>query len=166
MKVLIDTNRLISAALKDREPEKVILFIAKHFDFEWIVSPEILEEYKTVLSRDKFGLPESLLNKWNNILEKMTISIEADTSVDFPRYQKDAKFLACALSANAEVFITGDNDFGQAQKLVNTIIISVSLFKKMYATFILKNSPLLHGSIKLSLFRIWKIRLFFNHFAN
>ena len=49
MKVLIDTNVVISAALKDKDPEMVILFIARHSDFEWIVSQEILEEYKAVL---------------------------------------------------------------------------------------------------------------------
>lgn len=130
MKVLIDTNILISAALKDRDPETVILFVARHPDFKWIVSPEIIEEYKTVLGRDKFSLPKKLLSKWNDILEKVTISTEVDATINFPRDQKDAKFLACALSTNAEFFITGDKDFDQAQKIVNTTIISVSLFKK------------------------------------
>ncbi len=130
MKVLIDTNILVSAALKDREPEKVILFIAKHPDFEWIVSPEILEEYNTVLSRAKFGLSKPLLGKWTDILEEVTISVDVDASINFPRDQKDAKFLACALSANAEFFITGDKDFEEAHKIVNTTIISLSLFKK------------------------------------
>jgi uncharacterized protein len=40
-------------------------------------------------------------------------------------------FLACTLTANAEFFITGDRDFSQAQKLLNTTILSVSLFKKL-----------------------------------
>jgi hypothetical protein len=31
----------------------------------------------------------------------------------------------------AEFFITGDRDFSQAQKLLNTTILSVSLFKKL-----------------------------------
>ena len=46
MKVVIDTNVLVSAALRDRDPEAVILFIVARADFEWIVSPEILVEYK------------------------------------------------------------------------------------------------------------------------
>jgi predicted nucleic acid-binding protein len=49
----------------------------------------------------------------------------------FPRDQKDAKFLACALATKAEFFITGDRDFSQAQKLIETTILSVSLFKKL-----------------------------------
>lgn len=51
--------------------------------------------------------------------------------IDFPRDRQDAKFLACALSAQADFFVTGDRDFSQAQKLVNTTIISASLFKKL-----------------------------------
>lgn len=130
MKVLIDTNVLVSAALKDKAPEAVILFVVGHPDFEWIVSREILEEYKAVLRRDKFSLPEELLHKWFDIIEKLTTPIEVDVTIDFPRDQKDAKFLACALLADAEFFITGDKDFTQAWKIVHTTILSVSLFKK------------------------------------
>jgi putative PIN family toxin of toxin-antitoxin system len=54
MKVVIDTNVLISAVLRDRDPEIVIQFIVDHIEFDWIVSQEILLEYKEVLSRRKF----------------------------------------------------------------------------------------------------------------
>ena len=50
---------------------------------------------------------------------------------DFPRDQKDAKFLACAQAAEADYFITGDRDFTEAKKLVTTTILSVSLFKQL-----------------------------------
>jgi len=39
MKVVIDTNVLVSAILKDKDPEAVILFIAGSPDIEWLVSP-------------------------------------------------------------------------------------------------------------------------------
>lgn len=42
MKVNIDTNVLVSAVLKDRIPEEVILFIASRDNIEWIVSPQIM----------------------------------------------------------------------------------------------------------------------------
>ncbi|MEK6406007.1 MAG: putative toxin-antitoxin system toxin component, PIN family [Acidobacteriota bacterium] len=51
--------------------------------------------------------------------------------LEFARDSKDAKFLACALVNDAEFLITGDRDFTQAEKLVNTTIISVLLFKKL-----------------------------------
>lgn len=131
MKVIIDTNVVISAALKDKDPESVILFIIQHPDFEWIISTEILEEYKGVFRRKKFGFSREILLKWYNIIEKLTTMVEVDVNVDFPHDQKDAKFIACALTSNAEYFITGDLDFAHAQKLINTTILSVSFFKKI-----------------------------------
>jgi uncharacterized protein len=46
IKVIIDTNILISAAVKGRDPEAIILLLASNPDFEWIVSEAILIEYK------------------------------------------------------------------------------------------------------------------------
>jgi putative PIN family toxin of toxin-antitoxin system len=131
MKVVIDTNVLVSAALKDRIPEEVILFVASRADVQWMVSPEILAEYKEVLSRSKFALPQEIRRKWFDVLDTFTTVVEVDVVLDFPRDRQDAKFLACALATNADFFITGDRDFSQAQKLVNTTIISASLFKKL-----------------------------------
>ena len=51
--------------------------------------------------------------------------------IDFPRDRKDAKFIACALAGRAIFLITGDRDFTEAQTLMDTTIISVSLFKKL-----------------------------------
>ena len=41
-------------------------------------------------------------------------------------------FLACALAAEADYLIIGDRDFNEARKMVNTIIMSVSQFKKLF----------------------------------
>lgn len=41
------------------------------------------------------------------------------------------KFIACALSTEADFFITGDRDFIEAQKLMDITIIPLSLFKKI-----------------------------------
>ena len=58
MKIIVDTNVLVSAILRDRDPELVIQFIVKHPDFEWVASPEILAEYQAVLARPKFRLSQ------------------------------------------------------------------------------------------------------------
>jgi putative PIN family toxin of toxin-antitoxin system len=109
----------------------VILFVAEQPDFEWIASAEIVEEYVAVLRRDKFGLPEALIRQWTEIFNSLITVVQVEVTVNFPRDQKDAKFLACALETNADYFITGDRDFVEAYKLVNTIVLSVSLFKKL-----------------------------------
>jgi predicted nucleic acid-binding protein len=69
MKIIIDTNVIISAALRDRDPEIIILFVAQQPDFQWIVSDPILEEYKQVLGRKRFALPEDLLMRWTRLLK-------------------------------------------------------------------------------------------------
>ena len=131
IKTVSDTGITVSAAFRDRTPEKVILFIVEQEDFEWVVSSAILEEYNEVLARKKFNLPPEVLQKWREIFEQCTTTIEPDIEIDFPRDQKDAKFLECALAAEADYLITGDKDFEEAQKLVKTTIISVSQFKKL-----------------------------------
>lgn len=131
MRVVIDTNVLISAILKDRDPEAVILYVVANADIEWMVSPRILNEYKAVLRREKFGLPKDIVLKWSEILETFTTSTDVNIDIEFPRDRNDAIFLECALSTDANFLITGDKDFADAQRLINTTIISVSQFKKL-----------------------------------
>ena len=128
MKVLVDTNVLVSAAWRDRKPEAVILWIIAHPDWQWLVSTEIMEEYKEVLRRKKFSFSAETLQKWETLLDRDTRPVSVNNEVDFPRDQKDAKFLACALSNNADFLITGDGDFEEAYKIINTTILSISIF--------------------------------------
>jgi uncharacterized protein len=84
VQVIIDTNVLISAALRDRAPEAVILFVVEQPDFEWIVSTDIIQEYKEVLSRKKFGLRQDILQRWFNLLDTVTVLVPVDITVAFP----------------------------------------------------------------------------------
>src|SRR5215212_7092215 len=123
-KVVVDTCVIVSAAFRDRIPEEVVLFIVGQEDFEWIVSPSILEEYNEVLARKKFNLLPETLQKWREMFNYFTRIIETDIEIDFSRDQKDAKFLECALTAKADYLITSDKDFEEARKLIHTTIIS------------------------------------------
>lgn len=131
MRVLIDTNVIVSAALRDRVPEEVVLFVAAHGDFEWIASPEIITEYVAVLRRPKFLLPEIVVQRWTRLFETLITLVEPDQTVQFGRDQADAKFLACALVADADYFVTGDKDFSGAYKVGRTTILSVSDFERL-----------------------------------
>ena len=53
MRVVVDTNDVVSAVLRDRVPEKVLLFIITRPDFEWVASPEILRHLALRHSRRK-----------------------------------------------------------------------------------------------------------------
>lgn len=131
MKVVIDTNVVVSAILKDREPEAVIRFVIGDPQYEWIASRDILTEYMEVLQRPKFRLPDTLLQEWSDLFDTVVTLVHVAVAVDFPPDQKDAKFLACAISADAEYLITGDRDFAKAHKLLNTTVCSVTQFKRL-----------------------------------
>lgn len=131
MKVIIDTNVLVSAAIADRNPEVVILFVVGNPEIEWVVSAEILTEYKEVLNRRRLKLTPDQKQRWFTLLDEITQFIDVNIDIDFPRDQKDAKFIACAIAAAANFLITGDIDFSEVQTLGNTTIISVSLFKRL-----------------------------------
>ena len=132
MKVVIDTNILVSAAIRDGIPEIVIQFIVDRPEFEWIVSQEIMIEYIEVLQRRKLKLSEEIQQEWINLLHTVTRLIEVNIEVDFPRDRKDAKFLACAIASNTDFLITGDRDFEDIQMSENTTILSVKDFKKLF----------------------------------
>ena len=131
MRVVIDTHVVVSAALKDRVPEELILFIVGHSEFEWVGTTDIVYEYNSVLSRKRLGLSQETIQKWLKTFERRVILVEVKEKVDFPRDQNDAKFLACAISSNAEYLITGDKDFEDAYKLGVTTVISVAGFKRL-----------------------------------
>jgi len=132
IKVIVDTNVLISASVKGRDPESIILFLVSNPDFEWIVSEEILMEYKSVLARKKLKLSPDLKQRWFNIIDAFTTIIDVNISVDFPRDPKDAKFLECAIASSADYLITGDRDFETVIDLEVTKIVSPSQFWEIY----------------------------------
>lgn len=142
VRVIFDTNVVVSAILKDRNPEAVILYVVQTPGFQWIASRDIIAEYLDVLRRPKFGLPESTVARWEQTFEaviavagvsdKIDIAVvDVSEKIDFRRDPKDAMFLECAIATGAEYFVTGDNDFEGAYKLLDTTVLSVSQFKSL-----------------------------------
>jgi len=134
MNVLIDTNVLLSAALRDKLPERVVLHVAGRDEFRWLFTPEILTEYTEVLRRPKFGLDEETLQRWAGLLAMRTVNVGSPpTAPDFPRDPKDAPFLAAALLAHADFLITGDKDLLEAKDVVATHIVTVAEFSSQFS---------------------------------
>jgi putative PIN family toxin of toxin-antitoxin system len=63
------------------------------------------------------------------LFDEELVLVSPEIAVNFPRDVKDAKFLECALESKADIFITGNRDFSEAQALIATQIMSVSQFK-------------------------------------
>lgn len=128
MRVVVDTNVVVSALLRDRNPERAILHLVGNPDCEWVVSEEILAEYREVLRRPKFALPASLLEQWEARFRNALVLWPTVAPPDFPRDPKDAKFIACVLASGADYLLTGDRDFEEAEGFPGVRIIGVSGF--------------------------------------
>ncbi|HCZ16305.1 MAG TPA: putative toxin-antitoxin system toxin component, PIN family [Accumulibacter sp.] len=132
MKVVIDTNVLVSAVIRDRLPERVLLWCVGNESVSWLVSPAILDEYLKVIRRPRFALPPELIGWWSELLLSDTLMTQITAAPDFPRDPKDACFLACAGANGVDFLITGDADFTEARALLPTLrIVSVREFAQI-----------------------------------
>jgi putative PIN family toxin of toxin-antitoxin system len=107
VRVVVDTNVVVSAALKDRDPEAVLIHVVERSEIEWVATQEILDEYLEVLARPRLALPEDVLSRWRETFARTVVLMEPAPPVSFARDRKDEKFLACALATAADYFITG-----------------------------------------------------------
>lgn len=134
MRVVIDTNILISAVLRDRTPEAILIFIIESSKWQWIASSSIVDEYINVLSRPKFNLPTDILEQWQTVFKNAITIVTLTETLEFPRDPKDAKFLNCVIQGEADCFITGDRDFNEAPESVRNVIYYVNQFHEQFVS--------------------------------
>lgn len=108
MKIVLDTNVLVSAFIKPQSNAAKILRLVLQGDVYIIVNEYILTEYYEVLARPKFDLK---FDKVQTILELIrSKSIKAPAlakSFQLPDCS-DESFLEAALAGHAHVLITGN----------------------------------------------------------
>ena len=133
MIVVLDTNVLLSAALRDRLPERVVLFVATDPDVQWLVTAEILDEYAKVLRRPKFKFTVESLNHWIELTKLRTVLAESPPMIStFLRDPKDEPFLAAAIAHHADYLVTGDRDFLDVRSSLSVQIVTIAEFAKLF----------------------------------
>ena len=108
MKVVLDTNILVSGALFGGVPEKIIdQWMGGRI--EVVASPSIIEEYTRVLEifLKRSGRPLSLIAA---VTEKCRIISDSHQHIKICRDPDDDKFISCALVAGATYVVSGDKD--------------------------------------------------------
>ena len=108
MRVVLDTNILISACWKlgGLEDQVVELGLAGHFTM--VVSPAIWAEYVEVLARPKFS---KLKPRIDNLLARLELQvswIETQSKLTLALDPDDNIILECALDSGANYIITGN----------------------------------------------------------
>ena len=131
MKIVIDTNVLISAAFFGGVPKKVIdLVTAKNVAA--YVNKEILTEY-TVTATKMITKKNARINK--NLFDRFidTINVvESVAVVNVCRDPDDNKFIACAVDAKAIYIVNGDKDLLTVKNYDAIEIVTAAEFYERY----------------------------------
>ena len=115
MRVVLDTNVLVSAVLTKQSPTRLILDLHATGTFQIVVSEEILAEYQKVLTyphiAKRIKKTAEQTKQFLHTFQKLAILVEPTEAVTVVKNDpEDNKFLACALAGKAEYLVSGDSD--------------------------------------------------------
>ena len=110
MRIVLDTNIYIAAALHEGFSDYVVGVLAKSVTFTLIISEEILIELEDKLE-NKFNWSQEDINRYLNKIKKIVelVGIEEKLSI-ITRDPKDNKILECGVAGNADLIVTLDQD--------------------------------------------------------
>ena len=132
LKVVIDTNVLISGLLFGGTPGKLIPLWQKRA-IQPIASKEIIDEYLRVLTYPKFHLDEAEINfiLYQEILPYFEIIETPSQETVIAKDPADDKFIHCARAGKAKYLISGDNHLLALMIHKNIQILAAAKFLKM-----------------------------------
>jgi putative PIN family toxin of toxin-antitoxin system len=108
LRLVVDTNVIVSAVLEPEGLPRAVLTIALTRPAKLYVSPPILDEYRNVLSRRKLRIPRGL-RQWllQDVLKKGHV-VRPGRALYVASDPGDNVFLECADAAGADYLVTGN----------------------------------------------------------
>lgn len=131
IKVVLDTNIVISAAISSDGNPLVIFEMLILEDIKNYTTQEIIEEIKDVLQRPRITKrmslveQEFLLNTFERFSEKIVPSLKFRGIKDDP---DDNKFLDCAVHVSADYIISGDDHLLKLREFKGIKIVNPAAF--------------------------------------
>ena len=133
MRVVLDTNVLISAIVFGGNPRKLLEAILRG-EPKLFLSDYILNELNGVLQRPKFGFPpdviRSIISDLNAVGNIVTPSVRIRKIKEDP---SDNRILECAVEANADYIISGDTHLLNQKVYRNVKVISPAEYLKIHS---------------------------------
>ena len=122
-KVVLDTNVVISSVIRAQGAEARIFDLSINRVFELYASQPILNEYKNVLARPKFGLSANQVSSTKSLIASSSALVRPTRKLKVCLDEPDNRFLECAESAKANYLVTGNKrDFPKQWK--NTRVVN------------------------------------------
>lgn len=131
MKIVIDTNVLISATFFGGIPRDVINLVVRE-NVSAYMNEEILMEYNVTVSKvarkSKQHINQELFDRF---MDKVEV-VESVASVNVCRDPTDNKFIACAVDAKAIYVVSGDKDLLTVERYEEVEIVTAKEFYERY----------------------------------
>jgi putative PIN family toxin of toxin-antitoxin system len=108
LRLVIDTNVLISAAIKPSGLQRTVLVLAVTRPARLYVSRPILEEYEKVLARPELRIPKGMRQQLLQLIKNHGVTVAPKLRLKVASDADDNIFLECADAARADYLVTGN----------------------------------------------------------
>lgn len=108
LRLVIDTNILVSAALKPDGLQRTVLVLALTRPARLYVSQAVLAEYREVAARREFKIRKGLRQQLLQLIKNHAQIVNPVRALQVTKDPDDNKFLECADAARADYLITGN----------------------------------------------------------
>ncbi|MGA8341276.1 MAG: putative toxin-antitoxin system toxin component, PIN family [Candidatus Sulfotelmatobacter sp.] len=137
LRLVIDTNVVVSAALKPEGMQRTVVLLAMTKPALWYVSDAIESEYAVVLARPELKIRRGLRLQLLQLIENHTRVVKVSRPMQVTPDPADNMFVECADAARADYLISGNQrHFPTFWK--NTKIITSSEFLSIIAPHLLR----------------------------
>lgn len=126
VKVILDTNILISASGFRGKPREVLLLVLQK-RIAGVTSPVLLAEFQEVVSK-KFPKLAPKLPRITKKLQKNFAVVQPGISINASRDKDDNRVIEAAVEGNCDYIITGDKDLLDLKKYQNVKILRAEEF--------------------------------------
>ncbi len=108
LRLVIDTNILVSAALNPDGLQRTVLVLATTRPARLFVTEAILAEYRAVLARPEFKIRRGLRQQLLQSMRNRAQLVRPARALQVAKDPDDNKFMECADAARADYLITGN----------------------------------------------------------
>lgn len=126
--VVLDTNVLVSALGFGGKPLECLLLSIVESDIEVAFSDETLSELRRVMEYEHLPFTEVEKRRYPEILGELAVVVEPDMNVNEVRDEDDDIFLECALEADADYIVSGDDDLLELEEFRGVSIVTPEEF--------------------------------------
>jgi len=124
LRLVVDTNVVVSAALKPEGLQRTVVLLALTKPARWYVSDAILSEYAAVLARPELKVRKNLRQQLLPLIKNHTRVVVPSRLSQVTADPADNIFVECADAARADYLVTGNErhfpKFWKSTKIISS----------------------------------------------